>query len=425
MTRRPRLEAALQWTALPVIGAATIAAGVISTADYGGGVVIGDDPVPALSALAHGQLLAAAHSQPLMSLTSILLRLPFVVLGSLLGVGKLASYRLGVFACGLVAGAVAVAVVELARSRGRSGVTAALIAALIVINPVTIGFELAGHPEELLGGALCLAAVLAAISDRPLLAGAMLGLAIGTKQWAVLAAVPTVLACRRRRPAMLLVAGGLAAPLVLLLPVLDPSAFARASRQIGELHFVSFESWWWPFHHDHNLSAKISGVVPTLTRYTLPFGLSRSQIAWLPLAAAAAIGWRYRRIGADRDPANAIGVLALLMLLRCTLDPELTTNYYLLPALMALLAWEALTRPTSPLGSLLMLALLLANQHFRLHFLAHPPPAALAIAPSVALALYLAVATLAPVLGRTASDPKSAAWTRHLGSGVTVRRAPP
>ncbi|MGZ4286847.1 MAG: hypothetical protein ACXVW5_21845 [Solirubrobacteraceae bacterium] len=151
----------------------------------------GDDPVPALSALAHGQVLVAAHSQPLMSLTSILLRLPFVVLGSLFGAGTLASYRLGVFACGLVAGVVAVAVVEFARARGRSALIAALIAALIVINPVTIGLERAGHPEGLLGGALWLAAVLAAISDRPLLAGAMLGLAIGTKQWAVLAAVPT------------------------------------------------------------------------------------------------------------------------------------------------------------------------------------------------------------------------------------------
>lgn len=400
MKRSARLESALRWTAPPVIGAATIAAGVISTGDYGRGMFTGDDPVPALSALAHGHVLVAAHSQPLMTLTSILLRLPFVMLGSQLGADELASYRLGVFACGLVAAVVAVAVVELARSRGRASLTVVLIAALIVINPVTIGLELAGHPEELLGGALCLAAVLAAISERPLLAGAMLGLAIGTKQWAVLAAVPTVLACRRRRPAMLLVAGGLAVPLVLLLPVLDPAAFARASKPIGELHFVSFESWWWPFHHDHSLSAEINGVVHTLTSHSLPLGLSRSQIAWLPLAAAAAIGWRYRRIGADRDPANAIGVLALLMLLRCTLDPDLTTNYYLLPTLMALLAWEALTRPTRPFGSVFMLVALLANQHYRLHFLAHPPPAALAMAPSVALALYIAAATRGPGRGR-------------------------
>jgi hypothetical protein len=400
----PRLEAALQWAALSMMGAASVAAGVISTGDYGRGMVTGDDPVRTLSALAQGHVLAAAHSQPLMGLTSILLRLPFVMFGSLFGAGKLASYRLGVFACGLVAGLVAVAVVKLARSRGCSSLTAALIAALIVINPVTIGLELAGHPEELLGGALCLGAVLAAICERPLLAGAMLGLAIGTKPWAVLAAVPTVLACRRRRPAMLLVAGGLAVPLVLLLPLLDPVAFARASRPISELHFVSFESWWWPFHHDHILSAEINGVVHTSTSHSLPLGLSRSQIAWLPVAAAAAIAWRYRRIGAERDPANAIGVLALLMLLRCTLDPDLTTNYYLLPALMALLAWEALTRPSRPLGSLFMLGLLLTNQHLRSHFLAHPPPATLALAPTVALALYLAMATLVRARGRPGSN---------------------
>jgi hypothetical protein len=37
-----------------------------------------------------------------------------------------------------------------------------VIMMLVVLSPLTLGAKLDGHPEELLGGALCLAAVLAA-----------------------------------------------------------------------------------------------------------------------------------------------------------------------------------------------------------------------------------------------------------------------
>ena len=51
-----------------------------------------------------------------------------------------------------------------------------------------------GHPEELLGAALCAGAVLAAAA-RPLeLAGVLLGLAVANKAWALLAVGPVLLA---------------------------------------------------------------------------------------------------------------------------------------------------------------------------------------------------------------------------------------
>jgi len=51
-----------------------------------------------------------------------------------------------------------------------------------------------GHPEEVLASTLGAAAVIAAGYRRPGLAGVTLGLAIGTKQWALLAAPPVLLA---------------------------------------------------------------------------------------------------------------------------------------------------------------------------------------------------------------------------------------
>ena len=65
---------------------------------------------------------------------------------------------------------------------------------LCVANPLTLRALEIGHPEELLGAVLCVAAVLLAARDRPLWAGLLLGLAIANKQWALLAVGPVLLA---------------------------------------------------------------------------------------------------------------------------------------------------------------------------------------------------------------------------------------
>jgi len=56
-----------------------------------------------------------------------------------------------------------------------------------------------GHPEEVLEGVLCVAALLAAGANRAPLAGVFLGLAIANKPWAVLAAAPMVIVLPERR----------------------------------------------------------------------------------------------------------------------------------------------------------------------------------------------------------------------------------
>ena len=57
---------------------------------------------------------------------------------------------------------------------------------LAILTPASRAAVESGHPEEMLAAALCVIALL--VSDRrPLWAGVALGLALATKQWAVLA----------------------------------------------------------------------------------------------------------------------------------------------------------------------------------------------------------------------------------------------
>src|SRR5215210_3446565 len=173
---------------------------------------------PAAQALRDGHLQAFLDALPAYG-GSLVLRSPFVFLPDLWGGGYLALFRSLALPC-LAAGAL-LGVVLWARAmrlaRGKGAAWTAL--ALCAFNPLTLRALEIGHPEELLGGALCVAAALAAGSRRPLAAGLLLGLAIANKPWAVLAAIPVALIARERRVLLLAAAGvagaALMAPLLL------------------------------------------------------------------------------------------------------------------------------------------------------------------------------------------------------------------
>src|SRR5206468_316455 len=118
----------------------------------------------------------------------------------------------------------ALAIVLAARVRRREGGLAGpAVVVLVLANPLTLAALDAGHPEELLAGALAVAAVMAAGERRPRVAALLLGLAVATKPWAALA-VPAVLAAlpRGRRLAPTMLAGGLAVAMVAPLALADP-----------------------------------------------------------------------------------------------------------------------------------------------------------------------------------------------------------
>ena len=67
------------------------------------------------------------------------------------------------------------------------------------VNPVSLRAIHFGHPEEILGAAMVAGAALAALRGRIWTAAALVALAIGTKQWAIVALPALALIAGRRR----------------------------------------------------------------------------------------------------------------------------------------------------------------------------------------------------------------------------------
>jgi len=121
------------------------------------------------------------------------------------------------------------------------------------------------------------------------------------------------------------------------------------------------------------------------------------------LTVSAAV-WRHDRGTGRTSTRRALLALALIMLLRCVLDTW-DTGYYLLPFLLALLAWEVrgpIERPPLLALASTVLAWLsfqwLPSQHFSPDL-----QAALFLAWSLSLAVFLGERLLAPQRARASS----------------------
>ncbi len=335
----------------------TCAAGTVASLTVPGsgdyqahGAVSGDNAGPALLALAHGRLGSFPSHQPLMGLNSLILRLPFVATGSALGAGELTLYRLGVLAC-LLPCALFAAWLIAERSSPGPIAAAGLAGAVMLLSPVTSNALSLGHPEELLAATAAAAATLAAARGRPGWAGLLLGVAIGTKAWALIGVLPVAVAAPAGRRRALSVAAGTA--LLLLAPPLlaDPRAFAAAGRSLGETHLVNAISGWWPFS---TRPAELPAGAPLVG--ILPSGLTKSSALAIGLSAALLLaGLVWRAAAARRRHADALALLALLALLRCLVDPG-PVEYYYAPLLVALAAWEAAVLGRPPVAALFTLA---------------------------------------------------------------------
>ena len=314
------------------------------------GAVSGDNAGPALLALAHGQLGTFASHQPLMGLSSLIVRAPFVALGSAIGASGLTGYRLGVLAC-LLPCALFLAWAIAKRSSPGPIAGAALAAALVLLSPVSNNALSSGHPEELLAAVAVVAATLAAMGGRSTWAGVLLGLAIGTKEWAVIGVLPVLVAVPDRRRLVCAVAGATAL-LLLAPPVLaDPHAFSAASRSLGDTHLVNAISGWWPVSSrpaDIPAGAPLVGV--------LPGSLEKSSALAIGFVASVAIAVALWRVAAARGlRTDPLALLALLALLRCLIDPG-PVEYYYAPLVIVLAIWETAVLERLPIVAVCTLA---------------------------------------------------------------------
>jgi hypothetical protein len=369
----------------------------------------------AMRLLAAGDITAFLQEIPAYG-GSLVLRAPFAWVTGLLGGGELAVYRALAIPCLLAGVVLAAAIARRMAARGASRRASLVVVALCCVNPIILPALEIGHPEELLCASLAIGAVLAASSERWLLAAILLGLAIATKAWAVLAIGPVLLALGHRRCAALVVAG--AVTFVVLLPMAlvgSADTIVHGSRSTG----ILFNPWqiWWPL-----------GDLANVGYDGAPKPGARVAPAWLsplthPLIAALVVPlsllfWfaRRRLRSGSGFGEHTLVLLALLLLLRCILDPW-NCVYYQLPFLLSLVAWEALCRGDRP--PVLTLSATLATW---LTFQTFQP----LMGPDLLCAIYLAWALpLAAWLARTAfapaaRQPKRAAAAGPRGRAIAV-----
>jgi Glycosyltransferase family 87 len=377
---------------------------------------------PAFEALTHGHVLEFLRLVPPYG-GSLIERAPFALLPGLWDGGPLTVYRMVALPGLLAAAALGVWLCARMRASGRPRLARTVALGVCVVNPLTLQALELGHPEELLGACLCVAAVLLAGRNRPVWAGVALGLAIANKEWALIAAGPVLLALparpvgadkpsdphvrmwvRRRWIACLASAGAVTALVLAPSALVSPGGFAAGTREFAVAQGAIFQPWqaWWFLGWHGPLVHGLFGV-PLPGYRTGPAwasAISHPLIVVVGLGLAGALWLRRRRmIGTGTvGTRDALLALALVLLARCVLDTW-DTAYYMLPFVIALLAWEAHGESVRRLPVLALASTVLAWGSFQwlpAHGASPDAQAALFLAWTLPLGAWLALRLYAP-----------------------------
>jgi hypothetical protein len=280
---------------------------------------------------------------------SLVLRAPFALLPGLWHGGDLAVYRMIALPCLLAAGALGMWLAARMRAMGHGPLARVTALSLCAASPIMMRALELGHAEEILAAVLCVSAVLVARSGRAGWAGLLLGLAIATKAWTLLAVLPVLCALPAHHWRVLTIAVAVAA-LVLAPLFLSHSHTAAGggavATQTGAI-FQPWQAWWWLGAHGEVVRGLGGQIKPGYR--TAPgwiSGITHPLI--ILLAVPLTMLWLRRRASRALEP---LGLLTLLLLMRCVLDPW-NNVYYSLGFLFALLVWEVLSRPRPPLLTL-------------------------------------------------------------------------
>jgi hypothetical protein len=326
---------------------------------------------PAFEALVHGHVGEFLRLAPVYG-GSLVERAPFALLPGIWSGGSLAVYRSVAVPCLLAAALLAVWLVARMRAAGRPRLDRALVLILCVANPVTLTALELGHPEELLGGCMCVLALLLAAAPsvsirRALAVGLLLGLAIANKEWALLALGPVLMALPPGRRAICLAAAGAAAAAVLA-PLLLGSggSFSTSTNAVASAGSAIFQPWqvfWFFGHHGALVHGALGNAKPGYRIGPSWAGTVSHPLIVLAGGALAMVLWTSTR-GGRMTTQRALLALTLILLARCLLDTW-DALYYPLPFLIAMLAWESgnpSKRP--PLMTLMASALMWSSFHW-------------------------------------------------------------
>jgi Glycosyltransferase family 87 len=334
--------------AMVTLASAWLASGASSLGDWP------NDAGRAVLPLAHGDVARYLSEHVGMGPAATLVQAPFAALG---GSEQLSVYRWACFPCLLIAGLVGLYLASIARRRGVSTIGQVLIAGLFVVNPLTVEALQWGHPEEVLTAALAVAAVAAASEGKSRWAVVLLGLALASKQWALIAILPTLMALPGGRVRVGFAALAIAAALTLPGALASPGAFTGT--QAGSAHTKGVVTPWSGWYAVSRLRTEVVGegeATMTVQVYRPPSlvgAISRPLIVLL--AFAIPVAWGLRRRSFSLAGGDAMALLALLALLRCFLDP-VDNVYYHAPLLLAVIGWDALACRGLPLRALLAMA---------------------------------------------------------------------
>jgi hypothetical protein len=342
---------------------------------------------------------------------SLILRAPFVQLTKLWGGGELSIYVASAAPCLLAVGALGVWLTARMRALGRSAGACAIALVLCVANPLSLPALQIGHPEELLGAVLCIAAVLCAMHDRPIWAAVLVGLAIGNKEWAVLAVGPVLVALDRARLRALVISG-VTAGLLIAPFILGASggvaAQTAATGVTGGAIFQPWQIWWFLGPHVHITRGVNAGYrTPPQWIESISHPLIAAMV--VPLTGLYA---GVRRLLSRREHNAPLLLLALLLALRCILDPW-DISYYALPFLLTLVTWESLSFDRIPVLGLLatFTAWFVLQETHTLHLSADVQALVFAIA-SIPTVAALSAALYAPgLVARLFFRPRAGAVT--------------
>jgi Glycosyltransferase family 87 len=311
------------------------------------------DAGPALAAIAHGHIGGFFAHQPAMGPLSLYLRAPFVAIAAAMHDGRIGLYRWGSLPCLLAVALVGMWLALIARRHGAGRLAMALIVVLALINPLVSDALYWGHPEELLTASLAIAAILAASEGRGLLTAVLAGLAIASKQWAVLVLVPAILLLERDRIRALVLSGAVAAVAWLPMVVVNLVAFRHALRYVSHPQpVVTLYTWLYPFSPTGTVTVtNIFGDSRTFDAHQLlsvEATLARPLITLLGVAIPLLVWWRAGRRASVEQMLLATG---LVLVCRCALDPG-SMAYYHFPLLLILLAYDAVAGRRVPLAAL-------------------------------------------------------------------------